>query len=218
MNFAGLQGVFVTGTDTHIGKTYVSALILEELRKQGNQVLGLKPVCSGDREDAERLWKAAGGVRSLDEVNPVCYRTPVAPYTAGQLEGPVLQLAEMVSQIKEVSEGSDFTLIEGAGGWTVPLGKQEDGSIFTIADLAREVGFPVLAVAANWLGAINHTTLTVNAIQADGLECVGVVLNYPMAERDVAAVTNRAVLADVLPVPVLGEVMTDATEIDWTEV
>ena len=215
MNFARYQGVFVTGTDTHIGKTYVSALLLEELRKQGVSVLGLKPVSSGDREDAEKLREAAGGVRSLDEVNPVCYRTPVAPYTAGQLEGPPLVLEEMVAQIQAVSEGAEFTLIEGAGGWHVPLGKNEDGSIFTIADLAKAVGFPVLVVSANWLGAINHTMLTANAVQADGLECVGVVLNYPMAERDVAAVTNRAVMEEMLPVPILGEVMTDATEVDW---
>lgn len=217
MNFVDLKGVFVTGTDTHIGKTYVSSLILEELRKKGRMVLGLKPVSSGDREDAERLWEAAGGVRSLDEVNPVWYRTPVAPYTAGQLEGPVLNLEEMVAQIRAVSEGSDFTLIEGAGGWNVPLGKHENGAIFTIADLAKALGFPVLVVSANWLGAINHTVLTTKAIESDGLECVGVILNYPMAERDVAAVTNQAVMAEMLTVPILGEVMTDGTEVDWLE-
>ncbi|MGC6582392.1 MAG: dethiobiotin synthase [Akkermansiaceae bacterium] len=217
MNFSDLKGVLVTGTDTHIGKTYVSALILEELRREGRQPLGLKPVSSGDREDAARLWEAAGRIRSMDEVNPISYRTPVAPYTAGQLEGPALQLEEMVRQIKEVSYGADFTLVEGAGGWTVPLGKLENGSIFTIADLAKELGFPVLVVAANWLGAINHTVLTTKAVQADCLECLGVVLNYPQAERDVAAVTNRAVLAEMLSVPILGEVMTDATEIDWQE-
>ena len=217
MNLSRFKGVFVTGTDTHIGKTYVSTLVLEELRKQGVNVLGLKPVSSGDREDAEKLWEAAGGVRSLDEVNPVCYRTPVAPYTAGQLEGPPLILEEMVAQVKRVSDDAEFTLIEGAGGWNVPLGKHNDGSIFTIADLAKELDFPVLVVAANWLGAINHTVLTAKAVQADGLECVGVILNYPMAERDVAAVTNRAVMDEMLSVPILGEVMTDATEIDWFE-
>lgn len=213
MKLADYPGIFVTGTDTHIGKTYVSALILEELRKKGSKVVGLKPVSSGDRADAERLWEAAGAVLDLDIVNPVHYRTPVAPYTAGQLEGPALELPEMVSQIEAARSsqgGFDFTLVEGAGGWEVPLGKG-----FGIPDLAREVKLPVLVVAANWLGAINHTLLTVKAIQAAGLECVGIVLNYPIAERDVAAVTNRVILEELSPVPILGEVMTDATEVDW---
>lgn len=213
MKLGSYPGVFVTGTDTHIGKTYVSALILEELRKKGSKVIGLKPVSSGDRSDAERLWEAAGGALDLDTVNPVYYRTAVAPYTAGQLEGPVLKLSEMVSQIEAAcssSGGFDFTLVEGAGGWEVPLGKG-----FGISDLARELKLPVLVVAANWLGAINHTLLTVKAIQAAGLECVGIVLNYPIAERDIAAVTNRAILEELSPVPILGEVMTDATEVDW---
>ena len=176
-------------------------------------VLGLKPVSSGDRSDAKRLWEAAGGVVDLDTVNPVYYRAPLAPYTAGQLEGSSLKLADMTEQIKTARShqgGFDFTLVEGAGGWEVPLGHG-----FGISDLAKELELPVVVIAANWLGAINHTLLTVKAVQAAGLKCAGIILNYPVAERDVAAVTNRAVIEELSPVPVLGEVMTDATEVDW---
>jgi dethiobiotin synthetase len=212
MKLAEFEGVFVTGTDTHIGKTYVSALILEELREHGRKVIGLKPVSSGDREDAQKLWQAAGGGIDLEVVNPVVYRTPVAPYTAGQLEGPPLVLEAMVTQITQAREGYDFTLVEGAGGWEVPLGKG-----FGIPDLAREVGLPVVVVVANWLGAINHALLTVKAIEQAGLQCAGVILNHPVAERDVAAVTNRAILDELLPFPILGEVMTDGDRIDWED-
>lgn len=203
-------GVFIAGTDTGIGKTYVSALIIEELRKGGVSAVGLKPACSGSREDAEQLWQANGGVLDLDVINPRWFQTPVAPLTAGRIEGAPLVLEEMVSQINGVREEHDFVLVEGVGGWEVPLGEG-----FGIPELARDLKLPVLVVAANWLGAINHTLLTVNAIQAAGLECLGVVLNHLQAERDVAATTNRVILDELCPVPILGEVLTDGTEIDW---
>lgn len=204
-------GVFVAGTDTGIGKTYVSALIVEELRKRGVDAVGLKPACSGSREDAERLWQAGGGVLDLDVINPKWFRTPVAPLTAGRIEGEPLELDSMVSQVGGVRDHHDFTLVEGVGGWEVPLGEG-----FGIPDFAKELGLPVLIVAANWLGAINHTLLTVNAVQAAGLDCLGVVLNHLEAERDVAVTTNRMILDELCPVPILGEVLTNGTEIDWS--
>ncbi|MGJ8697550.1 MAG: dethiobiotin synthase [Verrucomicrobiaceae bacterium] len=204
------DGVFITGTDTHVGKTYVSALLIREMRKLGVNAVGLKPVCSGGRDDAEQLWEASGGVLELDEINPYYFQTPVAPYTAGQIEGSPLELDKMKERIAETRQGFEFTLVEGAGGWEVPL-----GTGFGIPELAKEIGFPVVVVAGNWLGAINHTLLTVKAILAEGLECQGIILNHPVAERDVAAVTNRAILEELSPVPVLGEVMTDGEQIDW---
>ncbi len=208
--FEELSGVFVTGTDTGIGKTYVSALIVEELRKKGIGAVGLKPVCSGSREDAERLWEASGGVLDLEVINPSYFQTPVAPLVAGRIEGSPLELSKMVSQIRSVQEGQEFTLVEGAGGWEVPLGKD-----FGIPHLAKELQLPVIVVVGNWLGAINHTILTVKAIEATGVSCLGVILNHPEAERDIATTTNRLILEESLPVPILGEVLTDGTEIDW---
>lgn len=205
-------GVFVVGTDTGIGKTYISALILEELRKRGTDAVGLKPALSGTREDAEILWQAGGGVLDLDVVNPHWFRTPVAPLTAGRIEGGELDLEVMVSQIKGVRANHDFTLVEGVGGWEVPMGEG-----FGIPELVKAVGLPVIVVAANWLGAINHTQLTVKAIQAAGGDCLGVILNHLTADRDVAITTNRAILDELCPVPIIGEVLTEGTEIDWTE-
>ncbi len=212
MNLTDYPGVFIAGTDTGIGKTWISALILEELLESGVKAVGLKPVCSGDRGDAERLHEAGGKVLDVDTINPRWFKTPVAPLTAGRIEGEPLVLADMVAQVNEVRSFSDFILVEGAGGWEVPLGEG-----FGIPDFAKELGLPVIVVAANWLGAINHTLLTVKAIQASGLTCLGVILNHLQAERDVAVTTNRMILEELCPVPILGEVITDGTWIDWSE-
>ena len=206
------SGLLVTGTDTGIGKTWVSALIIEELRKKGVEAVGLKPVLSGSREDAERLWEANGGALDLDAINPWWYQTPAAPLVASRIEGSPLEVEPMVEYIHKIQGAHDFTLVEGVGGWEVPMGEG-----FSFEDYARALGFPVMVVAANWLGTINHTLLTVKAIQAAGLECIGVILNHLEAERDVAATTNRTILEELCPVPIIGEVLTDADWIDWID-
>lgn len=206
------RGVLVTGTDTGIGKTWVSALIVEELRKGGTDAVGLKPVLSGSREDAERLWEASGGAIDLDILNPCWYQTPVAPLLAARIEGGGLDLDPLVEHIHGIRDAHDFTLVEGVGGWEVPMGEG-----FGFPEYAKALGFPVLVVAPNRLGTLNHTLLTVKAIQAAGVPCLGVILNQLEAERDVAATTNRAMLEELCPVPIVGEVLTDADWIDWAE-
>jgi len=167
MNLEKWPGLLVTGTDTGIGKTWVSALIIEQLRKVGTNAVGLKPVLSGGRDDAH---------------------------------------------IQQICDDHEFTIVEGVGGWEVPM--SED---FGFPEFAKALGLPIVVVAANWLGTINHTLLTVKAIQAAGLECVGVILNHLEAERDVAATTNRMMLEELCPVPIIGEVLTDADWVDWSE-
>ena len=204
------SGLLVTGTDTGIGKTWVSALLVEELRKKGRSAVGLKPVLSGSREDAERLWQANGGTIDLDVINPWWFQTPVAPLVASRIEGKSLELDSLVAHIHQIRDAHDFTVVEGVGGWEVPMGEG-----FSFPDYAKALGFPVLVVAANWLGTLNHTLLTVKAVRAAGLECLGVVLNHLEAERDIAATTNRMILEELCPTPLLGEVLTDADWIDW---
>lgn len=212
MNLEKWPGLLVTGTDTGIGKTWVSALIIEQLRKVGTNAVGLKPVLSGGRDDAERLWQASGGVLDIDLINPHWYRTPVAPLVASRIEGSPLVLGDMVKHIQQICDDHEFTIVEGVGGWEVPM--SED---FGFPEFAKALGLPIVVVAANWLGTINHTLLTVKAIQAAGLECVGVILNHLEAERDVAATTNRMMLEELCPVPIIGEVLTDADWVDWSE-
>jgi len=210
MIFDGHDAVFVTGTDTGVGKTYVSSLIVEGMRKAGADAVGLKPICSGERDDAQRLWESAAGTVDIDAINPYWYQTPIAPLPASRIEGRPLVLDEMVEHIGRVRAAVDFTLVEGVGGWEVPLGEG-----FGIPEFAKALEMPVIVVADNRLGAINHTLLTVKAIQAAGLSCLGVVLNHLEAERNVAAVTNRAILEEIAPVPLLAEVLTDGGQIDW---
>lgn len=209
---AAYRGVFVTGTDTDVGKTYVSSLLVRELRRNGSDAVGLKPVCSGGREDAEALWEAAGGTVDLDSINPFFYELPLAPLSAGRLSGHVLTLPELVGAVEPVLGAVDFTLVEGVGGWRAPMGEG-----FDQADWARALDLPVVVVAENRLGALNHTLLTVNAILQTGLPCLGVILNHQQDEHGLAETTNRALLEELLPVPMLGAVLAGAEAVDWSE-
>ncbi len=192
---------FLTGTDTGVGKTYVGVLLIRALRKAGFDTVGMKPICCGERADAEALRAAAGGELSLDDVNPVWFRFPAAPYTAAMVENRLPDLDQIRDRFARIRASRRSVIVEGVGGWLVPILKN-----YSVADLAAELGLPVVVVAANRLGVLNHTLLTVRAVQAHGLKCAGVILNNIVTEPDAAASTNRAVLEDLLEVPVLHEV------------
>ena len=203
------MSLFITGTDTGVGKTRFSSMLVRALRATGVNAVGFKPLACGGREDAEALAEASGGALSLNDVNPVWMRPPVAPYTASIIEGRMADLNLVRAKFAEMRAAHRAVIVEGAGGWLVPITRD-----FSMADLAKEFALPVVVVAANRLGVLNHTLLTVAAIQARGLRCAGVVLNHPVVPQpdDPAVVTNAAVLADLLgalpgddPVPLLGE-------------
>jgi dethiobiotin synthetase len=192
---------FLTGTDTGVGKTYVGVLLVRALRAAGFDTVGLKPICCGERSDAEALHAAAAGELSLDDVNPVWFRFPAAPYTASIVEGRLPDLDQIRERFARVRGERRSLIVEGVGGWLAPILRD-----YSVADLAGELGLPVVVVAANRLGAINHTLLTVRAIQERGLVCGGVILNNVVAEADAATSTNRSVLESLLEVPILYEV------------
>lgn len=194
-----MKGCFVTGTDTNVGKTHIAAMIVRAKRAAGERVAGFKPICCGDRTDGELLAEAAG--IPVNDTNPVWLRPPVAPYTAAMIEGRNIDLALIRETFARLAVEHTM-IVEGAGGWLVPVERN-----FSMADLAVEFGLPVVVVVANRLGCINHTLLTVRAIRADCLKCAGIILNNTVAgDGDSAVITNRAVLEDVLDVPVLAEV------------
>ncbi len=188
---------FVTGTDTGVGKTYVTRLILETLRREGIDAVGYKPVACGDREDADQLAAVSGGL-TLDEVNPVYLKTPVAPYVAGLLENQTVNPAELLAGFQHLAAAHAEVIVEGAGGWEVPLAPG-----YRISDLAKDLGLPVILVAGNRLGALNHILLTVDAIRAKGLTCAGIILNQLEDELDTAMITNKGVLEDLSGIPLL---------------
>ncbi len=202
-----MSGYFITGTDTDVGKTHVTAMLIRALRRAGTDAVGFKPICCGERTDAE-LLAAASGI-SVNDVNPVWMRPPVAPYTAAMIEGRMIDLALIRETFARLT-AAHTVIVEGAGGWLVPVERD-----YSMADMAAEFALPVIIVVANKLGCINHTLLTVQAIRAAGLKCAGIILNHTTAsESDPAVVTNRAILEDLAGIPILAEIAHGQMEME----
>ena len=205
------RNLFLTGTDTDVGKTYVASLLVRALRRTGLDAVGFKPICCGDRADAEALWEASARSPALNDVNPVWLRTPAAPYTAAMIENRPIDLALIRESFAKLRSVHPAVIVEGVGGWRVPITKD-----YFVADLAAEFGLPVAVVVANRLGALNHTLLTVESIRARGLTCAGLILNHPSPDAEaIATTTNRAVLEDLLEVPVLFEIAHGQRELSF---
>jgi dethiobiotin synthetase len=203
--------LFLTGTDTNVGKTYVASLLVRALRAAGRDCVGLKPICCGDRDDAEALQRAADGTIELNEINPVWLRTPAAPYTAAMIENRAVDLMLIREAFGRARAAHESLIIEGVGGWRVPIARD-----YSASDLAVEFGLPVAIVAANRLGAINHALLTIESVRASGLECAGLILNHASAEEDVATATNRGILEEIAGVPILAEIAFGQRELALT--
>lgn len=204
------MSLFIAGTDTGVGKTHITCLILETLRKRGVDAVGYKPVACGDREDAKALAAASGGLE-LNEVNPVWLSTAVAPYVAGLLENRTVGMQDLLDGFESMSREHEEVLVEGAGGWEVPLAPKK-----SMSDLAVRMGLPVLLVVGNRLGALNHALLSLKAIRDAGLKCVGIVLNQLDDELNTAMITNKGVLEDLSGVPLLEHVIHGQEFLDET--
>jgi dethiobiotin synthetase len=192
---------FITGTDTNVGKTYVTKLIIDSLRAAGKHAAGYKPVACGDREDAS-LLAAASGHLSLDEVNPIHFPTPVAPYVAALLENKTIDPRQLISSYEALATSHQTVLVEGAGGWEVPITRE-----YFISDLAKDLNLPVILVAANRLGALNHILLTLSAIKAKGLTCAGIVMNQLEDEMDTPMITNKGIIESLTDIPLLEHII-----------
>lgn len=192
---------FVTGTDTGAGKTRFSCLLIEALRAEGIDAVGYKPVCCGDRDDALLLAAASGGL-DANEVNPVWLKASVAPLVAGMLENQPVDPEFLLEGFRRFSAVHPMVIVEGAGGWRVPLAEGYD-----MADLAVDLGLPVIVVVGNKLGALNHAILTVDSIRAMGLPIAGLVINNLMDELDTAAITNKGIIEQLTGLPILAEII-----------
>jgi dethiobiotin synthetase len=196
------ESCFVTGTDTGVGKTCVVSRMVAAIRKDGIDAVGMKPICCGDRDDAKALHRASDGVAALNDINPVWFRTPAAPYTAAMIEGRTVDLALIRDAFERLKSTHQRVIVEGVGGWRVPIARD-----YFVSDLARDFALPVVVVVANRLGALNHTLLTIESIQSSGRKCAGIILNHVVPENtEPATVTNRGILEDILHVPILGEI------------
>lgn len=197
-----MRNLIVTGTDTEVGKTYVSCLIIKALRDAGINAVGFKPIACGDRQDVRLLREAGPDGLSLEELNPIYLRNTTCPYMAARLENCQVDEDRVLRAYEALAAKYECVVIEGIGGWEVPIAAGRNFS-----DLAADIRLPVLLVIGNKLGALNHALLTLNAIKAHGLECLGVIFNNIKEEWDTACVTNRGVLEDLTDVPVLDELI-----------
>jgi dethiobiotin synthetase len=192
---------FITGTDTDVGKTYVTKLLIDSLRAEGKYAVGFKPVSCGDRDDASILAQASGNL-PIDEINPLHFSSPVAPYVASLLENKSIQPADLIASYQTIAAKYNPVLVEGAGGWEVPITQN-----YFISDLAKDLNLPVILVAANRLGAINHILLSIAAIQAKGLTCAGIILNQLEDEMDTPMITNKGIIESLTDVPLLDHII-----------
>jgi dethiobiotin synthetase len=207
-------GLFITGTDTGVGKTHTLSQLLRLLRNSGVSCAGMKPICCGDRRDAEILLAASSEGLTIDEINPVWLKTPVAPLVASQIEHVDIDIDLILAAFAVLKKRVDQVLVEGVGGWLVPIRPD-----YFISDLAVEMKLPVIVIAQNRLGCLNHTALTVRSVIDHGLNCAAVVLNEPLSQNDIATRTNPDILRTIIKAPVLPG-LTQKTEefpADWAK-
>jgi len=201
-------GIFITGTDTGVGKTFFTRALALLLRDNGFHVGVMKPAETGCAErdgvlfpeDAWRLKQASACAEAIETICPYRLSEPLAPSIAAERAGVKIDVDHLLDGFAALNSKYDITLVEGAGGLMVPLVPS-----FTFADFARVVKLPLIVVAANKLGVINHLLLTLEHASCKGLSTFGYVLNQLNAGSSLAADTNREVLANLTGVPCLGE-------------
>jgi len=204
--------LFITGTDTGVGKTHIAARVLHLLRASGARCAGMKPICCGDRRDAERLLAAGSDGLSIDDVNPVWLKTPAAPIVGSLMEKASIDVEKILASFQTLQERVEHVIVEGTGGWLVPIRPD-----YFVSDLAAAMKLPVLVVAQNRLGCLNHAALTVRSVAAYELRCIGLVLNSTDMASDIAGLTNADILKQILNVPLLAGLGENLTElpVDW---
>ena len=201
------QGYFIAGTDTEVGKTFCASALLRAVNDRGLRCFGLKPVAAGadaggeTNEDAVSLMAHSSVSLSYQQVNPMLLQEPIAPHIAAEREGKSLTVSRLAGFCRgAMMTPADLVLVEGAGGWRVPLNRVE-----TLADLARELNLPVILVVGMRLGCINHALLSAEAIRNDGLQLAGWVANRVDPQMSCYD-ENLATLQTMLRAPLLAEI------------
>jgi dethiobiotin synthetase len=204
--------LFITGTDTGVGKTRTVVQLLRLLRASGTSCAGMKPICCGDRQDAELLLAAGGVGLTIDDVNPVWLRTAAAPIVGSLTEQVSIDIERILAAFHALQNQVEHVIVEGVGGWLVPI-----RSDYFVSDLAVEMKLPVLVVAQNRLGCLNHTALTVRSVAEHKLRCLGIALITALGTSDIAAATNAGILRKILNVPLLDGLSENLAELptDW---
>lgn len=199
-------GYFITGTDTGVGKTAVAAALMRALKRRGLSVAGMKPIASGcsvtpqglRNDDALRLQAQGSAELAYDTVNPYAFEPPIAPHVAAAEAGVEIRTARILETFAQLQAQVECVVVEGIGGWQVPINARQ-----TTADLARELGLPVVLVVGLRLGCLNHALLTRDAIRAAGVGCAGWVATQVEPGMARTEATVQA-LRERLAAPLLG--------------
>ncbi len=209
-----MNGFFITGTDTGVGKTAVTAGLAANLKHRGFNVGIMKPFQTGCVErfhgrvsvDAFFAMQVAGITDPINIVNPYCLEPPLAPRIAAEMTGVNIEIDKISLAYRELCKRHDFMLVEGAGGIMVPITGR-----FLMADLAILLDLPVLIVARPGLGTVNHTLLTIEYAKSKGLQIAGIIINgLDRAETDPAENTNPGLIEELSGIPVVGLISRDA--------
>ena len=213
------KGLFICGTDTGVGKTYVSTLLISELCKAGLRVAAMKPVASGARiihgelvnDDALQLMQATNVSCAYETVNPYCFAPAVAPHLAAQEIGTVIDIGIIEQNYRKLAVQADVVIVEGVGGWSVPINDTQ-----TMAHVAATLQLPVLMVVGMRLGCLNHALLTAQAIRQSGSQLAGWFAN--ILEPDMTMLEgNISSLKERLDALCIGTVAFDTTAIQLSQ-
>jgi len=204
------QTYFITGTDTDVGKTYISTLLLNQLKQQGHSTLALKPISAGcerneqgwQNKDALKLQAAASISLPYPDINPIALKLPMAPHIAAEKENITLNAKPIANHCNTIIQKHtpDYAIIEGAGGWLVPLNEKED-----MSDLAKHINCSIILVVGMRLGCLNHTLLTYESIERKQCPITGWIAN--IIEPDMPVLQeNIETLKQQLPIPCLATI------------
>ena len=199
-----LNGLFITGTDTGVGKTYVACGLAKALVKKGVHVGVMKPIATGETNfsaDAEELKKAAQVIENKEIINPYCFSIPAAPLVSARCAKQRISVPKILSAYRQLTKIHDFLIVEGAGGLLVPI-----SYTMTMADLAKKINLPLLIISRGSLGTINHTLLTVSYAQTYHIPVFGILINHTEPIRSVAQKTAAQTIQQFTDTPVLGEI------------
>ena len=208
-----MSGIFVTGTDTGIGKTFVTAYLLGILQRSGIKAVPYKPVQSGGRleegilvaEDIEEYRLAANLTYQQGELCTYCLEDPVSPHLAAKISGVKIDKNRLVNQYIKLQKENDLVIVEGAGGLAVPLAENED-EIYLTKDLINELDIPVLIVTHPSLGTINHSLLTAEYAKKNGIAILGFIINNVSEEESLMEQDNVRMIEILSGVPVIGKI------------
>jgi dethiobiotin synthetase len=200
-----MPSFFITGTDTGVGKTTFTCWLVRGWIALGYHAAALKPISTGDRQDAISIGHALNSRLDLDEINLVHFAQPTAPLLAARAENRTIDFVALNRHIQARCSRFSHVAVEGVGGWRVPL-----AAGYTVREWARDLGLPVVVVARGTLGTLNHTLLTVDSVREAGLTCAGVVVNAgaeaadaPSPDLDLVRRGNVGLLRELLGIPVL---------------